>query len=113
MVPGEVNRDGIGNGLDVDPFVGVVLSGPFQAEADMNQDGVVNGLDVDPFVAAVVGGGVRAVPEPSTLALLGLAGLAFCFRLTRGDRMMTIPALAIVVTSCGSIPLRPARPRRW
>ena len=61
--------------LDVDPFVDVLLNGPFQAEADMNRDGVVNGLDVDPFVAAVVGGGVQAVPEPSTLVLLLLAGL--------------------------------------
>jgi hypothetical protein len=54
---GDVNLDGVVNGLDVDPFVDVLLSGPFQAEADMNLDGVVNGLDVDPFVAAVVGSG--------------------------------------------------------
>ena len=46
----------------------------------MNLDGVVNGLDVDPFVAAVVGGGLQAVPEPWTIALLALAGLALCFR---------------------------------
>ena len=71
---GDVNLDEDVNGLDVDPFVDVLLNGPFQIEADMNKDGEVNGLDVDPFVAAVVGGGVAAVPEPSTLALaLGLA----------------------------------------
>ena len=46
----------------------------------MNTDGVVNGLDVDPFVAEIVGGGVQAVPEPSTLALLALAGLAMVLR---------------------------------
>ena len=72
---GDVNLDTMVNGLDVDPFVDVLLNGPFQLEADMNVDGVVNGLDVDPFVAAVVGGGVQAVPEPSTLALLSLAAL--------------------------------------
>jgi len=72
IVLGDVNLDGIVNGLDVDPFVDVLLNGPFQDEADMNADGEVNGLDVDPFVAAVVGGGVQAVPEPSTLVLCGL-----------------------------------------
>jgi MYXO-CTERM domain-containing protein len=71
---GDVNGDGQVNGLDVDPFVEVLLSGPYQTEADMNEDQVVNGLDVDPFVAAVVGGGVAAVPEPSAL-LLALAAL--------------------------------------
>jgi hypothetical protein len=71
---GDVNLDSQVNGLDVDPFVGLVTGGEFQAEGDMNGDGVVNGLDVDPFVAAVVGGGVAALPEPSTL-LLTLAAL--------------------------------------
>jgi hypothetical protein len=70
---GDVNGDGTVNGLDVDPFVDVLLNGPYQAAADMNEDGEVNGLDVDPFVAAVVGGGVAAVPEPSTLLLCLIA----------------------------------------
>ena len=74
---GDVNLDRVVNGLDVDPFVDVLLNGPFQVEADMNEDGVVNGLDVDPFVEAVVGGGVAAVPEPSTCVLAGL-GLIAC-----------------------------------
>ena len=52
----------------------------------MNEDEEVNGLDVDPFVAKVVGGGVQAVPEPSTLALLTLAGLAMVFALRRQTR---------------------------
>jgi hypothetical protein len=78
LVLGDVNGDGVVNGLDVDPFVEVLLSGPYDAAADMNQDEVVNGLDVDPFVVAVVGGGgAQAVPEPSglLLALLGVLGL--------------------------------------
>jgi hypothetical protein len=76
---GDVDLDGDVNGLDVDPFVGLVTGGTYQAEGDMNGDGTVNGLDVDPFVAAVVGGGVAAVPEPSTLLLtlaaLGILGI--------------------------------------
>ncbi len=71
---GDVNLDDVVNGLDVDPFVGLVTGGTYQAEGDMNGDGEVNGLDVDPFVAAVVGGAVQQVPEPSTflLALIAL-----------------------------------------
>ena len=73
---GDVNHDTEVNGLDVDPFVDVLLSSRFDAAADMNGDGAVNGLDVDPFVAAVVGGGVQQIPEPSTLllCLVALAG---------------------------------------
>jgi hypothetical protein len=82
---GDVNLDGEVNGLDVDPFVDVLLNGPFQTEADMNKDEVVNGLDVDPFVAAVVGAGTAQVPEPSTLVLLGISalGLLLCRRPAR------------------------------
>jgi hypothetical protein len=65
---GDVNLDGDVNGLDVDPFVDVLLNGPYMLEADMNEDMEVNGLDVDPFVAAVVGG-VQPVPEPSIFLL--------------------------------------------
>jgi hypothetical protein len=69
---GDLNLDG-----DVDPFV-EVLSGPYQAEADMNEDQVVNALDVDPFVSTVVGAGAQHIPEPSALLLalvaLGVVG---------------------------------------
>jgi hypothetical protein len=71
---GDVNLDAAINGLDVDPFVDLVVDGTFDPLADMNSDGAINGLDVDPFVAAVVGGGVQQIPEPSTL-LLALAAL--------------------------------------
>jgi hypothetical protein len=55
LLRGDVNGDGEVNGLDVEPFVDVLLNGPPSAAADMNADGSVNGLDVDSFVAAVVG----------------------------------------------------------
>jgi hypothetical protein len=77
---GDVNLDTEINGLDVDPFVGLVTSGGYQCEADMNADGAVNGLDVDPFVAAIIGVGGQAVPEPSTL-LLACIGLVACAHL--------------------------------
>jgi hypothetical protein len=69
---GDVNHDGMQTGLDIDPFVDVVLANQFDVAADMNGDGVVNGLDVDPFVAAVVGS-VQPIPEPSTLLLCVIA----------------------------------------
>ena len=108
---GDVNLDGVVNGLDVDPFVDVLLNGPFQAEADMNEDGEVNGLDVDPFVAAIVGGGVQAVPEPSTLALVALAGLALVLRISRGgnlmkrSRFLSLLVAGLLVTLVGSTAL--------
>ena len=79
---GDVNGDGVVNGLDVDPFVDVLLNGPYRAEADMNEDDEVNGLDVDPFVAAVVGGAATAVPEPSTLlmTMIGLFAVVMAWR---------------------------------
>jgi hypothetical protein len=83
LLLGDVNLDGEVNGLDVDPFVEVLLSGPYRTEADMNEDQVVNGLDVDPFVAAVVGG-AQQIPEPSTLLLclvaLGVVGVPVIIR---------------------------------
>ena len=36
--------------LDVGPFVAILTTGGFQAEADVNKDGVVDLLDVGPFV---------------------------------------------------------------
>ena len=62
------------NGLDVGPFVDVLLNRPFQPAADLNGDQVVNGLEFDLFVSAVIGGGTQKIPEPSTL-LLGLVSL--------------------------------------
>ena len=92
---GDVNLDGEVNGLDVDPFVDVLLNGPYQREADMNEDQVVNGLDVDLFVAAVVGGGAAAVPEPSTLLLCSIAlGAASGWRKWASDGQRSCLSLA-------------------
>ncbi len=48
---GDVNQDGAVNFLDINPFIGLLLSGGFLEEADLNQDGSVNFLDINPFVA--------------------------------------------------------------
>ena len=53
---GDVNKDGVVNLLDVEPFVELLSTGGFQEEADINMDGSVNLLDVEPFVAILSGG---------------------------------------------------------
>jgi hypothetical protein len=68
--PGDVNHDTEVNGLDVDPFVRVLVHGMYDVAADMNEDGAVNGLDVDLFVQGPL---VQPVPEPTTLLLVALA----------------------------------------
>ena len=55
VVPGDVNRDGKTNLLDVAPFVELLSSGDYQVEADLNFDGGVNLLDVQPFIDALAG----------------------------------------------------------
>ena len=55
LVLGDVNLDGVVNLLDVQPFVDLLTSGGYQADADINQDGVVDLLDVLPFVDLLTG----------------------------------------------------------
>lgn len=52
---GDVNLDGIVSLLDVQPFVNLIATGGYQAEADINLDGFVDLLDVGPFVAILTG----------------------------------------------------------
>ena len=68
----DINLDGGINGLDVDPFVDLLLTGTYQAEADMNCDGAINGLDVDGFVMWIIGD-TQHIPEPSTILLAFVA----------------------------------------
>ncbi len=47
---GDIDQNGVVNFLDISPFIGLLSSGQFQAEADTNEDGVVNFLDISPFI---------------------------------------------------------------
>ena len=55
FILGDVNGDGAVNLLDVQPFIVVLTTGPFNPAADINMDGQVNLLDVGPFVALLSG----------------------------------------------------------
>ena len=47
---GDVNQDGVVDFFDIAPFVAVLTSQSFQAEADIDQNGVVNFFDIQPFI---------------------------------------------------------------
>ncbi len=93
---GDMNFDSAVNTADVAPFV-QALTDPegYQAAfgvdeatmiaaGDINQDGEFNTADVAPFVQLLVGGGdATAVPEPGSLALLGIGGLMLLRRRRR------------------------------
>ena len=53
---GDVNMDGTVNFLDITPFIALLSSGDFKAEADVDQSGVVDFLDISPFIAILSGG---------------------------------------------------------
>ena len=53
---GDVNRDGEVNFLDISPFIALLDTGEFQAEADFNMSGEITFLDVSPFIIALTGG---------------------------------------------------------
>ena len=48
---GDVNRDGAVNFLDIGPFIALLSTNAFAAEADINGDGVFNFLDISPFIS--------------------------------------------------------------
>ncbi len=85
---GDTNDDGTVDTLDIDPFV-LLLTDPAGyaaafpgvdplAVGDINMDTVVDTLDIDPFVALLTAGSLNggAVPEPGSIIMLGLAGVA-------------------------------------
>ncbi|MEX0886976.1 MAG: choice-of-anchor tandem repeat NxxGxxAF-containing protein [Phycisphaeraceae bacterium] len=81
---GDMNLDGVIDAVDVAPFV-LALTNPAAytdqhgidplLAGDINADGVFDAVDVAPFVQLLVGGGPApaAIPEPTSLALLGMA----------------------------------------
>jgi len=88
-IPGDVNDDGVVNGLDISLIAGHWLQTGASVLGDANGDGVVNGLDIGLISSnwlqhAPGGGGASAasVPEPST-GVLGTAAMLVLFARTR------------------------------
>ena len=81
-VPGDVNGDGIVNGLDISDVASHWLQTGTGTTGDANHDGIVNGLDISLIAShwlqtdAGGGGSSAALPEPSTLVLaVGIVAL--------------------------------------
>ena len=52
---GDVNLDGAVNFFDISPFIQVLASNSFRAEADINKDGAVNFFDISNFITLLSG----------------------------------------------------------
>ena len=53
---GDVNQDGIIDFDDISPFITLLQSGTYLAEADTNEDGIVDFDDISPFVILLASG---------------------------------------------------------
>ena len=89
VLPGDVNFDHIVNGQDIAVLASNWLHTGFHGPGDANGDGIVNGQDIAIIASNWLhasGGGVgsgAAVPEPSTLILAAVGGLAMLPRRRR------------------------------
>jgi hypothetical protein len=81
-LPGDVNFDGIVNGLDISLVGSHWLQSGNGLQGDANYDGVVNGLDIADIASHWLthvpagAGSAMSVPEPSTFILVAIGVLA-------------------------------------
>jgi hypothetical protein len=101
-LPGDVNFDGVVNGLDLSLVAsewGAKGSGASDPPGDANHDGVVNGLDIALLMGnwsnmQSSGGSLAAVPEPSALILAMLCTVALLiYRRRAAARLMSNEAV--------------------
>ena len=55
LLLGDVDMNGEVNFFDIQPFIDVLASQQFQAEADIDRNGVVNFFDIQPFIDILAG----------------------------------------------------------
>lgn len=66
IIPGDVNRDGNVNALDISAFVDYLIHLTYLPEADLNADGAINALDIKPFVDILVSHNPALAAAPAT-----------------------------------------------
>ena len=54
VIRGDVDMNGSVNFQDIPPFINILISGDFKAEADVNESGMVNFQDIPPFIAILI-----------------------------------------------------------
>jgi hypothetical protein len=88
-LPGDVNHDGVVNGLDIADVASHWLQTGTGVMGDANGDGTVNGLDIALIASNWLraSGGAASVPEPSTIVLAALGALVLLARLNRSSRL--------------------------
>ena len=52
---GDVNRDGVVDFLDISPFILLLSTQGYDAQADINFDGMIDFFDISPFIAVLSG----------------------------------------------------------
>jgi hypothetical protein len=78
LLPGDANGDGTVNGTDLNTVLSSYnLTGMTWSQGDFNGDGTVNGSDLNIVLSNYnqSAGATAAVPEPSTLVLLGMGAV--------------------------------------
>ena len=91
-LPGDLNHDGVVNGLDLSVVATNWLKMGSDVPGDANHDGVVNGLDFsliasnwDASLSSGSNSSAMQVPEPSTVGLI-IIGAALLLRVVTGRR---------------------------
>ena len=55
---GDVNLDGLVSFADISPFIAILSTNGFQAEADIDQNDGVDFMDISPFISILSGPGL-------------------------------------------------------